>query len=286
MYSNDEVTVIVLDYNKPDLTNRCLESIWRYNRVKIILVNSGSASYAEYDKKIPFLYVVNRRGRSFSIGMNTGLKAASSLNPKYIIFMNNDAIVTDGALRLLVGALQSNPKIGMVSSGYRYSLGLLNKEKQVDLKLQDDDQPKIKIRKRLTGFCLCVKFETIFKICGYDENFIFTKEDDDLSFRIVKRGFFLAEVENSIVIHKISSSTRLSEDHDISFLSTSFGFGCGLLINKKERNLLVMMMHLFVNDIFLFTKILILVHKFKVDIFKWSLKGFKDGLSKRLDSDC
>lgn len=282
MYSSGEVVVIVLDYNKPDLTNRCLESIWRYNRVKIILVNSGSTAYGEYDKKVPFLYIVNSRGRSFSVGMNAGLKAASSFNPKYIIFMNNDAIVTEEALRKLVVALQSNPKIGMVSSGYKYSLGYLNKQRRVNLKIQGNDQPKIIIRKRLTGFCLCARFDTVFEIGGYDENFIFTKEDDDLSFRIVERGFILAEVENSVVIHRISSSTRLSEDHDISFLSTSLGFGCGLLVKKKERNFLAMLIHLLIQNTLLFIKIIILGHKFKINIFIWSLKGFKSGLLKRV----
>lgn len=283
MYFNKEVVVIILDYNKPDLTNRCLESIWRYNRVNIVLVNNGLANYHEYDKDVSFLYVINKRGRSFSIGMNTGLKAASVFNPKYIIFMNNDAIVTCGALRLLVVALESNHKIGMVSSGYRYSLGYLNKEARIDQKSCGDVWPELRIRKNLTGFCLCARFEVISKIGGYDENFIFTKEDDDLSFRIVKSGFILAEVENSVVIHKISSSTRLSEDLDISFLSTSFGFGCGLLVNKKERNILAILTHLFVQNIFLFVKIIVLAHQIKINIFKWSLQGFKNGLSKQID---
>lgn len=284
MYSNDDLAIIILDYNKPDLTNRCLESIWRYNRVKIVLVNSGSTEYEEYDRSIPFLYVINHRGRSFSIGMNTGFKAASSLNSKYVIFMNNDAILTGEAVRLLVNALQSNSKLGMVSSGYRYSLGFLNKERSLDLTLHDTDQPKIRLRKMLTGFCLCARFEAISAIGGYDENFLFTKEDDDLSIRLIKKGYILGEVENSVVIHKISSSTNFSEEHEIHFLSTSFGIGCGLLVNKKERYLISMLTHLVINDVFLFIKIIILTQKFKFDIFKWSLNGFKNGISKNLDS--
>lgn len=282
MYFNEEVVVIVLDYNKPELTNRCLESIWRYNRVNIVLVNNGLVEYTEYDNNVPFLYVVNRRGRSFSIGMNTGFRAASVFNPKYIIFMNNDAIVTDGSLRLLVLALESNLEIGMVSSGYKYSLGYLNKERRIDQKGHGDIQPELRIRKNLTGFCLCARFELISKIGGYDENFIFTKEDDDLSFRIAKSGFVLAEVKNSVVIHKISSSTRLSEDSEISFMSTSFGFGCGLLVNKKERNVIAILVHLFIMNISLFVKIIVLTHRIKIDIFKWSFQGFKDGLSKQM----
>lgn len=283
MYSNHEVVVIVLDYNKPDLTNRCLQSIWKYNRVNIVLVNSGSADYSEYDKNVPFQYIINNRGRSFSIGMNTGFEAASMFNPKYIIFMNNDALMTEGALRLLVIALESNPKIGMVSSGYKYSLGYLNKEKREVLNSQCDAQPELRIRKKLTGFCLCARFEIILNIGGYDENFIFTKEDDDLSFRIIEYGFILAEVKNSVVLHKISSSIRISEDGDIFFLSLSLGFGCGLLVNKKERNILAMLIHLFIQNIFIFLKIIVVTQQFKLDIFKWSLQGFKNGLSRHIN---
>ena len=282
MYSNSDVVVIVLDYNRPDLTNRCLESIWRYNRINIVVVNSGSIDYHEYSKTVPFSYVVNTRGRSFSIGMNIGLKFSSIYNPKYIIFMNNDAAVTEAGIQLLVAALESNPKLGMVSSGYKYSLGYLSRERKISVKGKSVSEPNIRIRKKLTGFCLCAKFEVISKIGGYDENFIFTKEDDDLSFRVIKSGYMLAEVKNSVVIHTISSSTHLSKDSDISFLSTSFGFGCGLLVKKKERNVLSMLTHIFIQNTLLLVKILIITHRIKIYIYRWSLHGFKKGFSKKM----
>ena len=282
MYNNPDIVVIVLDYNRPDLTNRCLESIWKYNRVNIILVNSGLSDFLEYDNKVPFKYIVNRRGRSFSIGMNTGIKAASSLEPKYIILLNNDAVVTEGAFRLLVTTLNSYPKIAMVSSGYRYSGGYLNKGRQFNVKYGPDEKPRVRIRKRLTGFCLCARYEIISDMGGYDENFIFTMEDDDLSLRIVEKGFILAEVENSVVIHEVSTSIRFSDDRDIFFLAKSFGLGCGLLINKKERNSLIMLAHLFVQTILFFVKTIVIGHRIKIGIIKFSLLGFKDGLSKQL----
>lgn len=277
MFNNNNVVVIILDYNRPKLTNTCLETIWKYNRIEIVLVNSGSTNYSEYNAEIPFHYVTNTKNRSFSTGMNVGLKYASKLKPKYVIFLNNDAIVTEKAIQLLVTALDLHPEIGMVSSGYAYSLGYLTKRKPLDLNDIDYREPIIKKRKKLTGFCLCVRFEVISTIGGYDENFIFTKEDDDLSYRIVGEGYTLAEVENSVVIHKITSSLNLSSTLDVKFLITSLGFGMGLLVRKNEGNIVAMFFDLLIQDMKLFIKIVVVAHRINFNIFKWSLSGYING---------
>ena len=282
MFNSNSVVAIILDYNKPELTNACLESIWRYNRIEIVLVNSGSADYSEYNADIPFYYVTNKKNRSFSTGMNVGLEYASELNPKYVIFLNNDAIVTEKAIQLLVAALDLYPELAMVSSAYGYSLGYLTKERPLHLYDIDYNEPKIRKRKKLTGFCLCVRFETISKIGGYDENFIFTKEDDDLSYRILREGYALAEVENSVVIHRISSSSNLYNTLDVQFLVTSLGFGMGLLVKKKEQNIVIMFFDLLIQDIRLFIKIVVVTHRINFNIFKWSLYGYINGYRKTL----
>ena len=277
MYTNNRVSVIVLDYNRPDLTNFCLESIWKYNRVNLILVNSGSATRDRYTINVPFEYVENRKGRSFSIGMNTGLGVSRKFDPKYIIFMNNDASVTYRAIELLVEALENNEYIGMVSSGYQYSLGYLNRERKFR-EYVDNDKPKLRFRKKLTGFCLCSRYDLLVRLGGYDEDFIFTKEDDDLSYRIRNVGYRLAEVLNSKVLHTISSSTDMRNREHIKFISYSVGFGYGLLVAKRQQSLIVTYIFLIFNDIQLFTKTLILAHASNFMIFSSSLKGFISAL--------
>ena len=277
MYTNKRVSVIVLDYNRPDLTNFCLESVWKFNRVNIILVNSGSATRDRYTLNVPFEYVENRKGRSFSIGMNTGLGASRKFDPEYIIFMNNDASVTYRAIELLVKALENNEYIGMVSSGYQYSLGYLNREKKFR-EYVDNDKPKLRFRKKLTGFCLCCRYDLLVRLGGYDEDFIFTKEDDDLSFRIRNVGYRLAEVLNSKILHTISSSTDMSNREHIEFISYSVGFGYGLLVAKRQQNRIVTYIFLIFNDIQLFTKTLSVAHAFNFLIFSSSLKGFISAL--------
>jgi GT2 family glycosyltransferase len=272
MYINRRVAIIVLDYNRPDLTNSCLESIWAFNRLNVILVNSGSATRESYTPDVPFEYVENRKGRSFSTGMNTGLEVSSKFEPEFIIFMNNDAKVTDKAIEMLVRALEINSGLGMVSSGYQYSLGYMNREKKFREYLSDE--PILRFRKKLTGFCLCSRYDLLNMIGGYDENFIFTKEDDDISYRIRKEGYKLAEVLNSKVFHKISSSTDMRNKDHIDFISYSVGWGYGLLVAKRQKNLIPTFFHLTFDNLRLFVKAFIISHSFNVIIFRISLQGF------------
>ena len=276
MYKNEKVAIIVLDYNKPQMTNKCINSIYSYNRVNIILVNNGSANYNDYDAKIPFYYVKNNTGRAFSKGMNKGLDLALTLNPDYIIFLNNDAIVTKHAIKLLIDSINYNYDIGMVSSNSEYSIGYLNKNKEI--KIFEYTKPIIEYKKKLTGFCLCVRKTLINELNGYDEDYIFCKEDDDLSLRIIKKGYKLAEIKNSIVYHNTSSSTNFKNRNDLDFLAYGVGLGYALLSRKHNKNILVQFFLTLRDSLVLFIKTFITSKDINFSIFKSSVKGFIHGV--------
>ncbi len=175
MFFSTRTSVVVLDYNRPDLTNRCLESLWRYNRLNIILVNSGSTDRRSYTGNVPFHYVKNNRGRSFSIGMNDGIKYASHLKSEYVVLLNNDAIVEDKSIELLERSLDLNDKLGMVASNRMFSQGMFIEKpsKKADGEFNNYELPIIKVSNNLTGFCLCSRVNLLKDIGGYDEKFIF-----------------------------------------------------------------------------------------------------------------
>ncbi|MEM0136611.1 MAG: glycosyltransferase, partial [Thermoplasmatales archaeon] len=236
MFHSNRISVIVLDYNKPEITNICLESIWKYNRVNIILVNSGKADIGNYTKDVPFHYIKNERGRRFSIGMNMGIAKACSGNSEFIVLLNNDAVVDEGSLELLEKALVLNENLGMVSSNRSLSTGTIirgRKHFQNDAK-QERVLPEIKITENLTGFCLCARTNALKNVNGYDEQFIFGKEDDDLCIRIKRLGFSLAEVVNSSVHHSPSGSTDFHNPLSVGFLIIGSAAGNSLLFRKRE----------------------------------------------------
>ncbi|MGC8686885.1 MAG: glycosyltransferase family 2 protein [Thermoplasmata archaeon] len=278
MYDNLKVVIIVLDYNKPEMTNVCIENIYKYNKINLILVNNGDANLSQYNKSIPFHYVKNNGSRAFSKGMNEGLKKALNFDPEYIIFLNNDAVVTENAIKLLVDAMNYDNSLGMVSSNEDYSLGYLNKDR--DISDFVDEKPIINYKKNLTGFCLCVRRKLIEELRGYDEDYVFGKEDDDLSIRVKNKGYKLAEIKNSFVYHKLSSSTNFGNKNDLDFLAYGFGLGYALLSIKHGKNIFIEFLLTTSDSLKLFTKVFLLEKKFNFSIFKNSINGFKDGIKR------
>lgn len=103
-----EVSLIVLNYNKPGLTFACLDSIWRHTagfRYEVVLVDNGSEP--ELFLKLAPLAAgarIVRVGvnRYFGEGNNIGFEAARG---RYVVFLNNDVTVTPNWLAPLVERL-------------------------------------------------------------------------------------------------------------------------------------------------------------------------------------
>lgn len=156
--SEPSVCVIVLNYENPEDTIDCLNSLLglRYSRLKIVLCDNGSgdhsvrqfADWAEnakiYGKKLgysivgdntsgpknekscngdPILYILdNKANLGYAAGMNVGLKFALKLKLfKYLWILNNDTVVAKDALFYLVKKMETDPAIGLCGSTILYA---------------------------------------------------------------------------------------------------------------------------------------------------------------------
>ena len=94
-----QVSLIVLNYNKPQLTLECVQSIWQYTEgyaYEIVLVDNGSAD--ESLAQLAPLGVAAQLvrvgiNRFFGEGNNIGFEASRG---QYVVFLNNDVTVTPG----------------------------------------------------------------------------------------------------------------------------------------------------------------------------------------------
>jgi len=113
------VSIISINYNYADATTEMLDSVVEnsYPNLEVIVVDNASTKpgFDELPKKYPyenFQFVKSETNLGFAGGNNFGYQYASG---DYTIFLNNDAVLTDGCLEKMVETLESNPKLGLVS---------------------------------------------------------------------------------------------------------------------------------------------------------------------------
>ena len=110
------VGVVVLNYDGGDLTLRCLESVlrsdWPADALEIVLVdNSSSDGVADRARALDRVRVLAAgTNLGFAGGCNLGIRSLGLVD--HVALLNNDATVDPGWLRPLVGALESDPRLG------------------------------------------------------------------------------------------------------------------------------------------------------------------------------
>ena len=99
-----KVSVIIVNYNGKALLEKCLESLAKvnYENFEIILVdnNSTDGTVEFVTKTYPSIIIIKLdSNRGFAEPNNIGAKIASG---KYLLFLNNDTIVTPNFISEMV----------------------------------------------------------------------------------------------------------------------------------------------------------------------------------------
>jgi GT2 family glycosyltransferase/glycosyltransferase involved in cell wall biosynthesis len=122
-----EVSIVVLNLDRADLTSACLESLWRHtagHRYEVVVVDNGS-------RPEDFRVLASSHGAGFRLlrlptnrffgeGNNLGAEIASAPN---LLFLNNDTLVTPGWLPPLMKVLSERADAGAVGATLLYPDG-------------------------------------------------------------------------------------------------------------------------------------------------------------------
>ena len=114
-----KVSIISINYNQAQATTEMLDSVVEnsYPNLEVIVVDNASpnSGFEALPKKYPlpnFKFVESKINLGFAGGNNFGFQFADG---DFILYLNNDAILTVGCIEKLVATLQANPKLGVVS---------------------------------------------------------------------------------------------------------------------------------------------------------------------------
>lgn len=114
-----EVTIVVLNWRRPDDTIACLQSLRaaRLDGARILVVDNGSddGSVARLRADAPEIPVIAlRENRGYAGGNNAGIRQALDDGARAVLLLNNDTVVSPDFLPPLLEALNASPEAAAI----------------------------------------------------------------------------------------------------------------------------------------------------------------------------
>jgi len=220
-----ELSIIIPVYNQWLYTVNCLKSILENTNAdyEVIVVDDASSDEtAEILSEVDNLRLIkNEQNKGFVESCNRGAQESKG---KYILFLNNDTMVTENWLPPLLDTIKRDD-VGAVGSKLVYSNGLLQEAGSIVWndgsawgygRGDDPDRPEYNYLREVdycSGACLLVKRELFEKTGGFDERFKpGYYEDNDLCFSLRSLGYKVMYQPMSVIVHfeGITSGTDTS----------------------------------------------------------------------------
>ena len=207
--SSPKVSIIIVNYNGKELLQKCLDSLLKvnYNNFEIILVdnNSTDGSVEFITKNYPSLIIIKLdSNKGFAEPNNVAAKISKG---KYLLFLNNDTVVTPNFISEMVKVMETDKKIAVCQSL------LLKPDGSVDssgdfidhLGVVYNSKTKIDEIREVSsarGASMLVRSDIFEKLDGFDQKFFITFEDVDLCWRSWILGYRVLIIPTSIVYHE------------------------------------------------------------------------------------
>ncbi|HUF40047.1 MAG TPA: glycosyltransferase family 2 protein [Anaerolineales bacterium] len=226
------VSVVIVSWNTRALLKGCLASIERPVEgpaVDVIVVDnaSGDGSAEMVRRDFPHVRLIeNEENDGYAKANNQGIRTGCS---EYVLLLNSDAALRPGAIQLLAGFLQTNPKVSAVgprvtnpdgslqTSCYptptlfrefwrMFHLDALIPLGSYAMSRWEQDRPReVEI---LLGACILVRRAALEHVGLLNEIYFMYSEDLDLCHRLRKAGGKIFWVPGAEILHHGGRSTR------------------------------------------------------------------------------
>jgi GT2 family glycosyltransferase len=235
-----KVFIVVINWNGENDTIPCLYSLLRleYNNAHVVISDNGSreesldcirswrsehsASFGQGG--IASLEILeNRCNLGFTGGNTVGIKHALNNGADYVLFLNNDTLVTPDFLTKMVKAGDADPAVGIIGckiymgtphqpgtpqiwslGGYSFVRGL-----PLNVGGGQYDKPQwngIKVQPMINGCCMLIKKRVIETVGVQDDRLFFGMDDVEYSLRAHRYGWKNVVVYDAAIYHAGSQS--------------------------------------------------------------------------------
>lgn len=242
------LSIVIVSYNTRHLTAEAIESVYKETTKTdfelIVLDNLSSDGSAEYiEEKFPDLKLIkSEENLGFAGGNN---KAIESAQGEYVLLLNPDTVVLDGAIDTLMDFARAEPQAGIwggrtlfgdrtlnpTCCHHRMTLwnqictavGLSSVFKDTTLfggehygSWQRDSVRQVDI---VSGCYLLTRLETWRKLGGFDLTFFMYGEEADLCLRAGKIGCAPMMTPESTIVHYGGASEKVRADKMVNLLA-------------------------------------------------------------------
>jgi GT2 family glycosyltransferase len=234
--SEPSVCAVIVNYNTRDLLEKCLSSLLAAADVKVhtIVVDNASTdgSVELVRTRFPEVEVIQ-------LAENAGFARANNVaftqcEAEYVLLLNSDAFLAEGALNALLDAAGRYPRAGVLGPRLHYSDGTLQRSawpfpragrimleafgvhrvlRRLGL-LEDlgvwghDEERRVDF---LIGACLLLRAKALADVGGFDEDFWLYGEEADLQRRLAEHGWDVIFTPSAHVEHVGGASSSESE---------------------------------------------------------------------------
>lgn len=221
-----EVSVVIVSFNTRQLLERCLTDLRRQRGVQLqtIVVDNASSDGSEEMVRERFPEV-----ELIQTGENAGFARANNLafercRGEFVLLLNSDAFVHEGAIAELVAAACRHPRAGAVGARLLNSDGTLQRSAWPfpqsgrilleafafhrplrTLGLLEDLRTWAHDEERavdfLIGACLLLRADALAEVGGFDEEFWLYGEEAELQRRMADRGWQVILAPQAVATH-------------------------------------------------------------------------------------
>lgn len=211
------ISIIMLSYGSNILTRQSIDSVLEYTSTdyELIVVDNNSGLLLRDKKYKGIKLIKNRENPGYARGCNQG---AGQAKAKYLLFLNNDTIVTPGWLLAMYQVMLKNKDAGIVGNKLLFpdtgrvqhaGVVFINRlpghiyynEKPSEVPIEEEKEyPAV------TAACLLIKKDIFMRVGGFDRSFINSYEDVDLCLKVRDLGYRIIYTPDSLVYHYGSKS--------------------------------------------------------------------------------
>ncbi|MFZ5802070.1 MAG: glycosyltransferase family 2 protein [Candidatus Omnitrophota bacterium] len=236
MNSHPHLSIIIVNYNTPQLTYECIESIYRFPPscpFEVLVMDNGSDENLQERLNGDFANL-----RFIEMGANTGFAKANNLavynaRGRYLVFLNSDTLLGEDCFSPMIEYLETHPKVGAIGprqmdgrKNFQLSCGkfptffseLVRRLWHYRLSLNDQwirdflDQRHATLCEVdwISGSCMMTRRETLEATGLFDERFFMYFEDIDLCRRIWEAGYEVHFYHQVSLLHYGGKSAQLN----------------------------------------------------------------------------
>ncbi|MDI6803210.1 MAG: glycosyltransferase family 2 protein [Bacteroidota bacterium] len=230
-----KVSIIIVNYNRLDLTRQAIESVLMYAPdSEIILVdnNSTETGTKELSEDFPQIKMLKlTRNYGFGFANNRGTEIATG---EYLFFLNNDASFIENTPKILSIFLNDNKNVGAVGpkliypdNRFQLSFGwapsIINewRTRRLQKGLSHSYEKYSRIIKArynkiaevdwVSGAALMVRRSIFEEVKGFDEKYFMYFEDSDICKRIKNLGYKICYFPGTTVVHQANATVKAIE---------------------------------------------------------------------------